>query len=234
MRRHLACLVALLVLSPAAPALADSAVQGAEARSKAAADTDRGVALYRARDYRAALTRFERAYDRYPSNKLLFNIAITLEALDRRAEAAQAYRRFLDEGPPVDDPRTRTARLAVARLSPPAPTAAAAASDRRRPPPPRRRVWTWLAAGTSLGLAGSGVVVHLGANAAMRDAGGNIERRRDADDQGAISTILFAGAAAAAITSGALFFLEDRGAALSVSPTAGGGGMTVGIRGTLW
>jgi hypothetical protein len=80
-------LIALVIVTAALPAAAGP-------REDAARTTDQGVARYRAGDYRGALGRFELAYQQFPSPKILFNIAITLEALGRPAEAAHAYRRF--------------------------------------------------------------------------------------------------------------------------------------------
>jgi hypothetical protein len=232
--RRVAVGVILFLLAATGGAIADT-------RADAARTLDDGVARYRAADYQAALVRFQRAYAVFPSPKILFNIAITLDALRRPAEAAQAYQLYLALAAPGGgeaDRRARVARAALQRLGarpgqlqlggPPGP----------REIPARRRTWAWLAVGTSIGLAGGGVVARLSAGAADRDArDADRDRDRDlleesADDRRTVSTILFAGAGAAALTAGALFFLEDRGAALSVKPT--GGGMTVGIRGTMW
>src|SRR4051812_38869885 len=55
-----------------------------------------GVKLLEAKDYLGALTVFNGAYARFPSAKILLNIGTTLKLLDRRADAANAYQRYLD------------------------------------------------------------------------------------------------------------------------------------------
>ena len=55
-----------------------------------------GVRLFEAKDYLGALAVFKDAYARFPSAKILLNIGTTLTALDRKAEAANAYQRYLD------------------------------------------------------------------------------------------------------------------------------------------
>jgi hypothetical protein len=55
-----------------------------------------GVRLLEAQDYLGALAIFKDAYARFPSAKILLNIGTTLKLLDRKAEAANAYQRYLD------------------------------------------------------------------------------------------------------------------------------------------
>lgn len=55
-----------------------------------------GLKLFAAKDYLGALAVFKDAYARFPSNKILLNIGTTLVKLDRPAEAANAYQRYLD------------------------------------------------------------------------------------------------------------------------------------------
>ena len=55
-----------------------------------------GLKLFAAKDYLGALAVFRDAYDRFPSGKILLNIGTTLLKLDRPAEAANAYQRYLD------------------------------------------------------------------------------------------------------------------------------------------
>lgn len=55
-----------------------------------------GVKLFAAKDYLGALVVFKDAYSRFRSSKILLNIATTLNKLDRKAEAANAYQRYLD------------------------------------------------------------------------------------------------------------------------------------------
>jgi hypothetical protein len=55
-----------------------------------------GVKLFEAKDYLSALSVFKAAYQRFPSAKILLNIGTTLVQLDRKADAANAYQRYLD------------------------------------------------------------------------------------------------------------------------------------------
>ncbi|MFO0609389.1 MAG: PEGA domain-containing protein [Polyangiales bacterium] len=98
MKRSLATSL-LLACSLAAPvAFAQPAPAEAEARAHFA----RGVALYAEANAGAALAEFERAYallGRRPS--LLFNIAVTQEALGRYVEALASMREFAERAPPA-------------------------------------------------------------------------------------------------------------------------------------
>ena len=55
-----------------------------------------GVKLFDEKNYLGALAVFKDAYQRFPSTKILLNIGITLSRLDRKAEAANTYQRYLD------------------------------------------------------------------------------------------------------------------------------------------
>ena len=55
-----------------------------------------GVRLLEAKDYLGALAIFKDAYHRFPSSKILLNIGTTEKLLDRRAEAANTYERYLE------------------------------------------------------------------------------------------------------------------------------------------
>ncbi len=55
-----------------------------------------GLKLLTAKDYLGALAVFKDAYARFPSARILLNIGTTLRLLDRNADAANAYQRFLD------------------------------------------------------------------------------------------------------------------------------------------
>lgn len=55
-----------------------------------------GLRLFELEDYRGALALFEEAYALVPSEKILLNIGTTLKLLDRKADAANAYQRYLD------------------------------------------------------------------------------------------------------------------------------------------
>lgn len=61
-----------------------------------------GVRLLEAKDYLGALAVFTEAYARFPSAKILLNIGTTNNLLERKAEAANAYQKYLDS--PDADP----------------------------------------------------------------------------------------------------------------------------------
>ncbi len=75
-----------------------AAAQPAPAGSKVDAKSlmQSGVKLYEAKDYLGALAVFKDAYARFPSAKILLNIGTTLKALNRDADAANAYQTYLD------------------------------------------------------------------------------------------------------------------------------------------
>jgi hypothetical protein len=64
-----------------------------------------GVRLLDAKDYLGALAVFKDAYARFPSAKILLNIGTTFTLLERKADAANAYQRYLDS--PDSDPAKR-------------------------------------------------------------------------------------------------------------------------------
>jgi hypothetical protein len=74
-----------------------------------------GLKLFAAKDYLGALAVFRDAYSRFPSGKILLNIGTTLIKLDRPAEAANAYQRYLDS-PDVDPAKKDEALRALAEL----------------------------------------------------------------------------------------------------------------------
>ncbi len=61
-----------------------------------------GLKLLESKDYLGALAVFKDAYARFPSAKILLNIGTTLNLLDRKVDAANAYQRYLDA--PDTDP----------------------------------------------------------------------------------------------------------------------------------
>ncbi len=65
-----------------------------------------GLKLLEAKDYLGALAVFRSAYQRFPSAKILLNIGTTLNLLNRKEEAANAYQTYLDS--PDSDPAKRS------------------------------------------------------------------------------------------------------------------------------
>ncbi|HEY0253457.1 MAG TPA: hypothetical protein VGC41_18110, partial [Kofleriaceae bacterium] len=55
-----------------------------------------GVKLFEQKDYLGALAVFKTAYEKFQSVKILLNIGTTLKLLQRDADAANAYQRYLD------------------------------------------------------------------------------------------------------------------------------------------
>src|SRR5687768_9258213 len=79
-------------------ALAGTALAESRARARQAAVlVDQGIALSKAGNENAALEKFFEAHRVFPSAKIVFNLAASLRKLERRAEAAEAYERFLVE-----------------------------------------------------------------------------------------------------------------------------------------
>ena len=102
-----------------ADARAQENAPGEAARREQAAElVDQGTERYQAGDYEGALERFDQAYRAYPSPKIFLNQGGALRKLGRRAEAAQAYHRFLTEtdfsGLSAD--KVRLARQALGEL----------------------------------------------------------------------------------------------------------------------
>lgn len=64
-----------------------------------------GVKLFDEKNFLGALAVFKDAYLRFPSTKILLNIGVTLSRLDRKAEAANTYQRYLDS--PDADPKKK-------------------------------------------------------------------------------------------------------------------------------
>jgi len=88
MKRQVAALLAL--------ACASSFAQGTDSKGDARSLMQSGVKLLEAKDYLGALAVFKDAYARFQSAKILLNIGTTEKLLDRKADAANAYQRYLD------------------------------------------------------------------------------------------------------------------------------------------
>jgi hypothetical protein len=74
-----------------------------------------GVRLLEAKEYLSALAIFREAHTRFPSSKILLNIGTTLKLLDRKAEAANTYQRYLD-AQDADPNRTKQVVAELAEL----------------------------------------------------------------------------------------------------------------------
>jgi hypothetical protein len=86
--------VCMALVASAGIAAAQPAQQNEKVDAKALMAS--GVKLLGAKDYLGALAVFKDAYQRFPSAKILLNIGTTLRLLNRNADAANAYQRYLD------------------------------------------------------------------------------------------------------------------------------------------
>jgi hypothetical protein len=80
------------------PALSRAEEPSDKAKEEAATRFERGIKLYEAQDYAAALAEFEAAYKLVPRYQVLFNVGVTQKRLFRYNDAVRALRRYLDEG----------------------------------------------------------------------------------------------------------------------------------------
>src|SRR5262249_41975591 len=78
---------------------------------QARSDFERGSALYRAGDFRAALEAFEAAQARAPAPQNLFNIARCQERLGQLADAVDSYSAYLAAAPDAADRAAVSARI---------------------------------------------------------------------------------------------------------------------------
>ncbi|MBX3189311.1 MAG: hypothetical protein KF819_19965 [Labilithrix sp.] len=111
-----------LAYAAAAIALALSTSSGAARAEPAGVDEgrarfSRGVTLFRAGEYRAALVEFNKAYAAAPSHRIQFNIGQTCVELQDYACAFTAFEKYLAEGGSKDPPaRRHTAEGELRRL----------------------------------------------------------------------------------------------------------------------
>ena len=99
--RAIALAASLSLVLCAAPAAADEAAARQHFR--------RGIDLYDRKQYADALPEFQAAYAEKPSAGIKQNIALSLKALGRPAEAANAFDEALEEGEKTLKPETRNA-----------------------------------------------------------------------------------------------------------------------------
>jgi hypothetical protein len=112
--KHLTALTtSLLALGLAAGSVAAQPTSGDKGDAKALMQS--GLKLFQAKDYLGALAVFKDAYERFPSGKILLNIGTTLLKLDRKAEAANAYQRYLDS-PDADPIKQKDATRVLSEL----------------------------------------------------------------------------------------------------------------------
>ena len=90
--------LALAFLLLISPSIARAEEPSDKAKEEAAVRFERGIKLYEAQDYAAALAEFEAAYKLVPRYQVLFNVGVTQKRLFRYNDAVRALRRYLDEG----------------------------------------------------------------------------------------------------------------------------------------
>ena len=105
-----------LVLAPHAGAQDPAASEAPEVDARAL--FQRGAEAYAEERYPEALEAFEASYRAREVPVVLFNLAQTLRALDRPAEAIEAYRRYLRTDAELDDARRAAVDAVIAELTP--------------------------------------------------------------------------------------------------------------------
>jgi tetratricopeptide (TPR) repeat protein len=142
-------------LAVAICALSASAAHAAPPARPTVADTDKldakalmqsGLRLFAAKDFLGALAVFQTAYERFASAKILLNIGTTLTRLDRKAEAANVYQRYLDSAD-ADPAKQREVKKVLAELD----TAVAIVELAITPPDAELQINhdEWIAAGSA-------------------------------------------------------------------------------------
>jgi hypothetical protein len=208
-------------------------------RDEARAHYDRGLALYQAKDYAAAIRELEAGFATDPRREFLFAEAQAKRLSGDCRGAVPLYQRFLDTAPPpVQASAAQIAlgrcaqMLAAARAEP----QAALPPPPLPPPPPPPPRWSrdplgigTLAAGAALVGTGVGFLV-----ASLADESGapTLAAYRDEHDRhGTYRTVAFvalgAGAALAAASAYRYTWLRRR-ARLSVTVALGPGGLVLG------
>jgi tetratricopeptide (TPR) repeat protein len=86
----------LIGVATAQPAGKDVPDPKATARLNATELRDLGNKLFDEKNYNGALAVFKEAHARFPSVKILLNIGVTLNKLERFADAANAFQRYVD------------------------------------------------------------------------------------------------------------------------------------------
>lgn len=129
-RRALALVALLAVVTPAASARAEEAID--DPTERAAEHYRRGSELYGAGEYDRAIEEFLAAWALAPEPLLLFNVAQAYLAKGDRRMAYEYYRKYVDA-----DPQGQAAEIARARIAELAPEFAEPPPPPPDPPPPR-------------------------------------------------------------------------------------------------
>ncbi len=231
MRRLSHVLLALTV--SAGPAAAQSAQEQADAAYKV------GLAAFRAEDFPAALTAFERAYKLDPSPVLIYNLARTYEEMGRAEEAIEHFELYLARQPDATDREDVETRIRVTRKllerrqpadEPPVPAPASAVAEAPPRPEPDddwRRPVAYGALATGALAAGLAALFYTRASDAADAADGlrgEPDARRGLEDdfeRGRLGMWLSAGSAVVLVGLGATLLLTGPD---TPAPTATRGG----------
>jgi len=176
---RLLALLATLLLASASAWAADPPMQ-----PDAKAHYDEAMALYSARQYRAAIAAFEAAYALDPRREILFAQAQATRLAGDCPAALPLYQRFLATDPPpqqVEATRIAVARCEAATVTAPGPARAPDPPVIVPPPPPPPPRWYSDRAGAALvgaGLVGLGVGAALVSSARSTDDEARAERAR--------------------------------------------------------
>ena len=232
----LTLLALALVAAPAAAQGAPSPADEVEVGGEASAPPELSVARAQAPDrdaearryffdgrnawdaarYADALELWNRAYALSPRPILLINIGNAWLRLERRGEAASAYRRFLTLAPEDAPERTEVETWVVALEGAPD-LSVVAAPEAPRFEPLEGRFWTWVSLGVTAVTGGFAAGFYLDAESrygAMASgcgatSAGCLQADIDSVDRGVItSQVLLGFALTAAVTSVVLYVLE--------------------------
>jgi hypothetical protein len=171
MLRRLVSVSMAAVLGVVSVSARNAHAQAATSRAAPSDPTAQAIAAFEAHDYERALRLFQDAYVAHRDPALLFNIAATLERLDRLGEAVDALQTYLarahnPEGERLAEERLSALRARIAASSaPPAatssvsPTSRSPSSTSRATPAPRNLVPGIVVGGIGVAAVAAGAVV---------------------------------------------------------------------------
>ena len=110
-----ACASAALILASASPASAQSVAPAAPV-DEARTHFDRGLTLLETQNFEGALTEFERSYELGHRPSVLYNIAVTLQALHRYPEGIRYLERYLTESAQLSPDRRAEVQRVIGTL----------------------------------------------------------------------------------------------------------------------
>jgi hypothetical protein len=221
---------------------------GPRAGAAANAGIDQAIAAFEAHDYERALRLFQDAYVARHDPALLFNVAATLERLNRLNEAVDALQTYLSradnaEGRHIAQERLDALRARIASSAPP-PTEAVSSPPPASiaPPPERHRPAGSIVPGVIVGgigvaaVAAGAIVFALAPDPGLERSVQSEQAYRDAshasDTQRVVGAIV-GGVGVAAIVAGVVLIVTSRGhssvdrARIFIAPDAAGASIGV-------